>query len=236
MKKALIVLAAVAACASTFAQSSSSVIFRNRNIATTDPNPTLPNGATNPNYVPGGNQNGSYNVPLYASNGDNIQNGVSVGNGNSTIGAGTLPGGGVTVGLFYQNNLLGTAILGTTATASPFFVTPSTQELQIKDAAGNVAPAGSTPVLTVRAWSTAHGSFAAAQTTVGAQWGEWVVTAKPLGGVPPTGGTPITPPSLTGWGNENGSGFELNQVAPEPSTIALAVLGVGALALARRRK
>jgi len=234
MKKALIVLAAVAACASTFAQSSSSVIFRNRNIATTDPNATLPSGATNPNYVPGGNQNGSYNVPLYASNGDNIQNGVSIGNGNSTIGAGTLPGGGVTVGLFYQNNLLGTAILGTTATASPFFVTPSTQELQIKDAAGNVAPPGSTPVLTVRAWSTANGSFAAAQTTPGGQWGEWTFTSPPISGA---GSPPSLPPTLTGWGNQTVStGFELNQTVPEPSTIALGVLGVGALVLARRRK
>jgi len=225
MKKALIVLAAVAACASTFAQSSSSVIFRNRNIATTDPNPTLPSGATNPNYVPGGNGNGSYNVGIYADNGDQTAN-------NSVTPAGTLPGG-VTVGLFYQNNLLGTAILGTTAASGAFFVTPTTQELQIKDAAGNVPPPGSTPTLTVRAWTTASGSFAAAQTTPGGQFGEWTFTSPPISGA---GSPPSLPPTLTGWGNQLVStGLELT-TAPEPTTVALGVLGLGALVLARRRK
>jgi len=174
MKKALIVLAAVAAtCASTFAQASSTVIFKNRNILTPSPNAFLADGVTpNPNYIPGGNNNGSYNVGIFASNGDNIVGNTSVGNGNSTVGAGTLAGG-VTVGLFYQGNLLGTTLLGTTVNSSPFFVTPATQELQIKDAAGNVSAPGSTPTVTIRAWTTSSGGFAQAQTTPGAQWGEW---------------------------------------------------------------
>jgi len=222
MKKALIVLAAVAACASTYAQSSSTVIFRNRNIATTQPDSAAAG------YVPGGNNNGSYNVGIYANNGDS-----PIANDNSTIGAGTLPGG-VTVGLFYQNNLLGTAILGATTASAPFFVTPTTQELQIKDANGTVAPVGSTPTLTVRAWTTSSGGFAQAKTDPTGQWGEWTFTSPPISGA---GSPPSLPPTLTGWGNQTVStGLELNTNVPEPSTIALGVLGVGALVLARRRK
>jgi hypothetical protein len=223
MKKALIVLAAVAAiCASTYAQSSSTVIFRNRNIATTQPDSTAAG------YVPGGNNNGSYNVGIYANNGDS-----PIANDNSTIGAGTLPGG-VTVGLFYQNNLLGTAILGTTVASAPFFVTPTTQELQIKDAAGAVAAPGSTPTLVIRAWTTSSGGFAQAKTDPAGQWGEWTFNSPPISGA---GSPPSLPPTLTGGGNQLVStGLELNTNVPEPTTMALGALGIGALVLARRRK
>jgi hypothetical protein len=181
--------------------------------------------------------NGTYNVPLYTSNGDNLQtvNGVPIfiGNGNSVTPAGA---SGVTVGLFLSSNLttpLATGQLGTGAAAQqPYIITPAPSQTVYVPG----QPPGSTPSLTIRAWSTSAGSFGGAQTTFGALWGEWVITSKPLGGVPLGGGTPITPPSLTGWGNENGSGFELGMVIPEPSAIALSILGVGALVIARRRK
>ena len=64
--------------------------------------------------------------------------------------------------------------------------------------------------------------------------GEWTFTTKPLGGDPGNGGLVITPPTLTGWGPENGAGYEL--MIPEPPATAFIVLGVGGLALARRRK
>jgi hypothetical protein len=180
---------------------------------------------------------GTYNVPLYASNGDNLQtvNGILgyVGNGNSATPAGP---SGITVGLFLSSNLttpLATGQLGTgPAAQQPYIITPAPSQTVYVPG----QPPGSTPSLTIRAWPTSLGSFEAALITVGAQWGQWIITSKPLGGVPLGGGTPITPPSLTGWGNENGSGFELNQIGPEPSTIALTVLGVGTLAFARRRK
>jgi len=216
MKKALLALTAIGLSASVFAQGTSdgSVVFKSIGVG---------NAAGT----------GTYNVPLFANNQDNLINGNYIGNGNSTTPAGP---SGVTVGLFLSSNLatpLATGQLGTGAAAQqPYIITPAPS--QTVSVTGQTP--GSTPSLTIRAWSTSAGSFASAQTTVGAQWGEWVITSKPLGGVPPTGGTPITPPSLTGWGAENGSGFELNQTAPEPTTIALAVLGVGALALARRRK
>jgi hypothetical protein len=217
----LAVVTAVATCASTYAQSSSTVIFKNRNIATPSPNQFLADGVTpNPNYVPGGNNNGSFNIPIYQDAG-------------YSVGAGLLPGG-VTVGLFYNENLLGTALLGTTVQGSPFFVTPSLQELQIRDAAGNVPAPGSTPTLVVRAWTTESGGFAAAKSTPGGRFGEWAFTSLPISGA---GSPPSTPPDLTAWGAINGysnRGFTL--FIPEPSTIALGALGSGALLLARRRK
>jgi hypothetical protein len=215
MKNAMTLLAVATvlagACASTFAQASSAVIFRNRNIATYQPDPALPG------YIPGGNNNGSYHVPIYEFGGFATKNG-----------AGDLPGG-VTVGLFYQDQLLATALLGTTTAGSPFFVTPSTQDVVIRDPAGNPLPPGSTPTLTIRAWTTAHGNFAGAH--FGGQWGEWTFTSPPISGA---GSPPSLPPTLTGWGPMDGSGVELN--LPEPSIIAFGVLGAGALALARRRK
>jgi hypothetical protein len=178
---------------------------------------------------------GTYNVPLFANNWDNVVGNFYVGNGNSSTPAGLVPGG-VTVGLFLSSNLnapLATGQLGTASAAQqPYIITPAPS--QTVYVPGQTP--GATPSLTIRAWTTSSGSFSAAQ-RYGGQWGEWVITSKPLGGIPDGGGTPITPPSLTGWGNENGSGFELNLTdAPEPTTIVLAVLGVGALALARRRK
>jgi hypothetical protein len=216
MKKALLALTAIGLSASVFAQGTSdgTIVFKNIGVG---------NAAGT----------GTYNVPLFDNNKDNLQGSTYVGNANSAVGAGN----SITVGLFLSSNLntpLATGVLGTTAAQSPYIITPAAS--QTVSVTGN-AP-GSTPSLTIRAWTTSAGSFAAAQTTADAQWGEWVITAKPLGGVPAGGGTPITPPSLTGWGSEAAPlGFELNRTAvPEPSTIALGVLGVGALVLARRRK
>jgi len=214
MKKALLALTAIGLSASAFAQGTSdgTIVFKNIGVG---------NAAGS----------GTYNVPLFVNDRNNPQGQFDIGNGTSATGAGNT----ITVGLFLSSNLntpLATGVLGTTAAQSPYIITP--QASQTVSVTGN-AP-GATPSLTIRAWSTSAGSFAGAQSTVDAQWGEWVVTAKPLGGVPAGGGTPITPPSLTGWGAETGTGFELSRTVPEPTTIALGVLGVGALVLARRRK
>jgi hypothetical protein len=161
---------------------------------------------------------GTYNVPLFQ-------------NGSTTVGAGSLPGG-VTLGLFTAGSTtpFATSVLGTSSAQAPFAVTPASQTVGVT---GNNP--GTTPTITIRAWEGA--SFAAAQSTPGQQWGEWTLTTKPLGGDPGGGALPITPPTLTGWGPENGSGFSLNITpTPEPTTIAFGILGIGALALARRRK
>jgi len=179
------------------------IVFANRNI------PILAGGTTG-----GGNGNGTYNVPIWEFN------------GLGTKPAGLLPGG-VTVGLFTSTGTqLGTTLLRTDAAPSlnaGFFATGS-QTLAVPG-----SDAGTTPSLLVRAWQGS--SFAAAQGGAG-QWNEWSFTTKPLGGTPASGGLPITPPSMTGWGPESGAGLPL---VPEPSTIALSVLGVGALLLRRRK-
>jgi hypothetical protein len=82
----------------------------------------------------------------------------------------------------------------------------------------------------MRAWETAAGSYETAATGVGGYLsGESNdVTIPQLGGTP-AGGAPIPTPSLNGL-----QGFQI-RVVPEPSTMALGVLGAAAL-LFRRRK
>jgi hypothetical protein len=207
MKKALLAIAAVVASASALA-ADGTIIMKNQGIFTST-------GST-------------YNVPLY-------QDPLAVG-GNATTGAG-LATGGITVGLFNAADLstpLATATMGTTAQLSPFIANPIQQTVTVTG-----HEPGSTAPLVIRAWSTSAGSFAIAKTTVGDQYGEWSFTSVPLGGTPPGGGLPVATPTFTGWGNPVGSnnGFNLTLVqAPEPTTVAFGVLGIGALVLARRRK
>jgi hypothetical protein len=164
----------------------------------------------------------NYDVPHFQNNGDFVLD-------NSTERAGTLPGG-VWIGLFTPGSTepFFTSMLGTSGTAASFAVNPATATVTVP---------GSTPgqqvPLTIRTWSDR--SFAAAQWTVGGNWREWNFTTRPLGGDTGTG-TPTTPPTLTGWGPENGAGYELIKSFPEPSTVALGALGITALAFARRRK
>jgi len=94
-------------------------------------------------------------------------------------------------------------------------------------AAANVA-AGSSADVIMRAWATASG----------ADWGEAssnpsgiigesnMINVAALGGA---GDPPSTPPDLVGL-----QAFSLTQI-PEPSTVALGLLGLAALALRRRK-
>jgi hypothetical protein len=165
-----------------------------------------------------------YNVPIY-----------QMGGRANLIGAGNLPGG-VTLGLFAAGAAenatpLFSQVLRTgTASAAQFLVSGATIPTT---ATIPGTPAGATASLIVRAWQ-GNGGFAAAKAG-GLQFGEWTFTSAQLGGTPPSGGTPNPTPGMTGWGPENGSGFELT-IVPEPSTIALGVLGVGALFLRRRKQ
>ena len=200
--------------ASAYAQANGNIIFANRNV------PTL-------SGTGGGNGNGTYNIPFWEYN---PLPGVQTGNG-----AGDLPGG-VTVGLFQAGSAtpLATTLLRTDAN-SQFFATSATTI----DVPG-VAP-GQTASLVVRAWQGA--SLAAAKAPGSTlQWLDETVapslafTSRPLGGTPPTpGSTPVPTPNMTGWGPEDNTGFELTTIVPEPSTIALAAVGVGALLLRRRK-
>lgn len=165
-----------------------------------------------------------YNVPLYQS---------ACLAGNSTTGAGLVPGG-MTVGLFNAadpNTPLATALLGTTANSAPYIATPIQQTVTVTG-----HPPGSMAPLVIAAWSTSAGSFAAAKITSGAFWAQWSFTSQPLGGTPPGGGLPILPPTLTGWGPEDGSGLiAAFSDCPEPSAIGFGIFGLAILMIASRR-
>jgi len=155
---------------------------------------------------------GVYNVPLYQS--PDLE-------GGPLVGAGLLSGG-VTLGLFNLGSTtpFATSILGTTTTTAPFAVTPASQTVSVPGAGP-----GSSPSITVRAWQgPSYGNAIAS----GLAFGEWTFTTKPLGGDPGGGVLPILPPTLTGFGPENGEGIIIAWLIPEPSIFALAVVGVGA--------
>jgi hypothetical protein len=165
-----------------------------------------------------------YSVPIY----DARQGGRAAG-----AGAGNAPGG-VTLGLFLvgapddATPIISTMLRTGTSVQAQFLVSgvniPTTATIP------GVA-AGSTANLMVRLWQGS--SFAAARRNgIFGGWGEWTFTSAPLGGTPPTG-LPIPTPGMTGWGPENGAGFEV-WLIPEPSAVALSALGIGALFLRRR--
>jgi hypothetical protein len=82
----------------------------------------------------------------------------------------------------------------------------------------------------VLVWNPADGStYAAAVAKAGSITGSsGVVTGYSLGGPNPAGGPPFTA------GNPNFAGFSLSQT-PEPTTLALGAMGLGALLLRRRK-
>jgi hypothetical protein len=154
-------------------------------------------------------------------------------NRNLTGAGGTLyhaPITGNTVGATAQLFLVGTGgaltPLTPTQTFRPapnnaFFVGPVTVEVP------NVAAGTSGTIVRVRAWQGASWDAATER-------GESTdITLGPLGGTPPGGLPPVTPPDLGGLNGANG--LQSFAIVPEPSTIALGVLGAAALLLRRRK-
>jgi len=144
---------------------------------------------------------------------------------NGTNAPATL-GGGLTVGLY--GGTAGALESGLTLVGTGSFIAPGRYNGGI--ATIPTVAGGANATLQVRAWSGPN--YLSALSTPGAFAGKSALWTQTLGGPSPTPPNPIT-------GSPGVNGFALTQtggVIPEPSTIALGLLGLGALALFRRRK
>ena len=193
-----------------------------------------------------GNQFGSafiapiYNVdPADAARKLSGNSAVSRPVGTTVYGGGLLQGGGYTLALFAgaagtpvdQLRLAGSAPFrsGTGgANSLPAGLITTLGTLAIDGVA-----AGSIAQLEIRAWDNRGGSVSTWQAVLAnpsiARGTSGTFLSAALGGTDGSG-NPVIPPNTTGW-----QSFGL-YVVPEPSTIALAVLGLGSLLLFRRRK
>ncbi len=140
-----------------------------------------------------------------------------------TVGAGA----GYTVGI----------IKGSDPTAAPLATTTfrTTTATEVFAATSDVAVTGvapgSTATLTIASWDTGDGSYAA--TAPGHQHGFQTFTSRALGGPNPD---PTQPAIFTPDMGPGFTGFSMVVVpVPEPTTIALGAIGIGALLLRRRK-
>jgi len=99
----------------------------------------------------------------------------------------------------------------------------------------NVGFAGTPIAFQVRAWSTFAGAdYAAAVGNVARP--DRYVGVSSIGEIRPTATSTDTVPQVFGTSAGQIGGFVLTPLVPEPSSIALGLLGLGAIALFRRRK
>lgn len=133
-------------------------------------------------------------------------------------------GEGFTAQLFLVNGQVLTPLTPTTTfrTTSP----AATPYIHALDIVVPTVPAGSPATFRVRVYETAAGSYDAAVASSSYWYGQTAdVNVAQLGGITPTGGI-VPTPDLAGLGN-----FVL---VPEPSTLALGLLGAAALLYRRR--
>lgn len=143
---------------------------------------------------------------------------------------------GVKVGLYYNGTLVSTQfpIVGTSSSgvANAAFNGKFTGNPSVITVNGLVA--GQSGPFEVKAWSGAFTSYELAQAGGAAYLGTSGVFQNPSGGaIDPGTGLPGLPAPLSGF---TGMAVGAGTVIPEPSTMALAGLGLGALLLIRRRK
>lgn len=141
---------------------------------------------------------------------------------------------GVTYGLFWgtaADNVSQTAqtplgAQNTTATGAGLITVPNGTAYQLPG-----TDVGQVVFVQIRGWSSSFGTdWQAAKGAQGAIYGETTVRSFTLG--------PSSGPGTVLWSNTDTTKFRpmVLEIVPEPSTIALAVLGLGSLLLFRRRK
>jgi PEP-CTERM motif len=114
-------------------------------------------------------------------------------------------------------------VLGANTTTGGLISAPNANNFQVPGAAEN-----STVFMQVRGWSSTFETWQAAKAA--GTYGETAVRQITLG--------PASGPGTVIWGADTAKQFQSMNltVVPEPSTIALGVLGLGSLLLFRRRK
>jgi len=147
-----------------------------------------------------------------------------------------LPGGTVPADSSYTVQLFKTSDLANALATTTIFQNTGLFQFNGPDVVVPGVLANSSADLTLRIFQTAAGSYAAASAAgSGRIFGTESFTSAPLGGVNPTPPPPaLTSPDMSGAGTLGFDGLILQ--TPEPSTYALGVLGLGALAMMRRRK
>jgi hypothetical protein len=169
---------------------------------------------------------------------------TSYGNGSDyTIGLYAVPGAGQTINLSSTSDLIATALFATTGgTGAANVVNGPNGGLagswgtayQLLAITGTSA--GGTATIQLAAWyngGSADGfalTYAEAVASLDPAGSSAVANIGPLGGTPASG-PPITPPDLVGI-----TSFSLTQQVPEPSTIALGVIGASTFLMRLRRK
>jgi len=145
--------------------------------------------------------------------------------GTTIYTGGILNVAGYTLGLFKGETMIASGAIRTgTAGALPAGTIAVVNSVAVFDAA-----AGTVAQLTIRAWETAAGSYATALAQGRFAGSSEVFTTGRLGGIDSDGNV-VLAPNTVGWTSFNVHGV------PEPSTIALGVLGLGSLLLFRRRQ
>jgi hypothetical protein len=152
--------------------------------------------------------------------------------GGGTAGDRIAASGGIRVGLYYQDALVSPALLIGVSSGG---VTNAAFNGRFNGPAVTVPGlvAGQAGTFVIKAWSGGFANYEAAFSG-GALYG--AVSApfqNPSGGViDPVTGSPSLPADLTGFTTP----LQVGVLIPEPSTYALAALGLGALLAFRRRK